>query len=48
MWDDIYLNEGMINFWNHVQTEFKTYDLTSIGHFSGTGLIDYSLKSKID
>lgn len=38
--DDIKLNQGMINFWNSIQKE--KYDLTEIGHWSGTGLVNFS------
>lgn len=38
--DDIFLNEGMKNWWNSVDIE--KYDLTDIGHFSGTGLINFN------
>jgi hypothetical protein len=37
MLDDIHLNDDMKLFWNNI-TEEK-YDLTSIGHWSGTGLV---------
>jgi len=37
MLDDIHLNDDMRLFWNNI-TEEK-YDLTSIGHWSGTGLV---------
>jgi len=35
--DDIHLNEPMRNFWNSI-TEEK-YDITNIGHWSGTGMV---------
>ena len=35
--DDIHLNEPMKNFWNGISEE--KYDLTQIGHWSGTGLV---------
>lgn len=35
--DDIHLNEPMKNFWNRI--EEKKYDITNIGHWSGTGLV---------
>ena len=38
--DDIVLNSGMINFWNSIQKE--KYDLTDVGHWSGTGLVNFS------
>ena len=40
--DDIHLNDAMIRFWNSI-TEPKV-DLTDIGHFSGSGLVDFSKK----
>lgn len=36
MFDDIHLNEEMSNFWNGLKNE--KYDLTEIGHHSGTGI----------
>ena len=38
--DDIHINEPMINFWNNI-TEEK-YDITSLGHWSGTGLVVFN------
>jgi predicted O-methyltransferase YrrM len=38
--DDINLNQGMKNFWNQI-TEEK-YDISDLGHFSGTGLVNFS------
>lgn len=38
--DDIYLNDAMRVFWDSI-TEPK-YDLTSVGHFSGNGIVDFS------
>lgn len=35
--DDIHLNEPMKNFWNNINEE--KYDITNIGHWSGTGLV---------
>lgn len=35
--DDIYLNEAMKNFWKNIKQ--NKYDLTHMGHFSGTGLV---------
>jgi hypothetical protein len=35
--DDIHLNDEMKNFWNMI--EEKKYDITNIGHWSGTGLV---------
>ncbi len=37
MFDDIHLNEEMSNFWNGLKNE--KYDLTEIGHHSGTGIV---------
>lgn len=37
--DDIHLNSAMDNFWNQIQEE--KYDLTEIGHWSGTGLVNF-------
>lgn len=38
--DDINLNSGMINWWSNIKHE--KYDLTDIGHWSGTGIINYN------
>lgn len=38
--DDINLNDGMKNFWNKIYHE--KYDITEIGHWSGTGLVNFS------
>ena len=35
--DDIHLNDPMKKFWNRI--EEKKYDITNIGHWSGTGLV---------
>ena len=37
MFDDIYLNYEMRKFWEGIKDE--KYDLTEVGHFSGTGLV---------
>jgi hypothetical protein len=37
--DDIYLNKEMADFWNEI-TEEK-YDISHLGHYSGTGLVIY-------
>lgn len=37
LFDDIYLNKEMNNFWNDIS--HKKYDLTKLGHFSGTGMV---------
>lgn len=39
MYDDIYLNEPMKKFWNSITSE--KYDITHIGHWSGTGIVQY-------
>ncbi len=39
MFDDIHLNDPMRKFWNSIKQE--KYDLTSIGHQTGTGLIKF-------
>jgi hypothetical protein len=36
MFDDIYLNNEMTNFWDGLKNE--KYDLTEIGHHTGTGI----------
>jgi hypothetical protein len=38
--DDININQGMKDFWNSVTHE--KYDITEVGHWSGTGLINFS------
>jgi predicted O-methyltransferase YrrM len=38
--DDINLNSGMKYWWDSI--EYEKYDLTEIGHWSGTGLINYN------
>jgi hypothetical protein len=50
--DDIMLNDEMEKWWKELQDKagergYKTYDLTSVGHVSGTGLLDFSGKVKI-
>ena len=35
--DDIHLNAPMKEFWNQIDNE--KYDITSMGHWSGTGLV---------
>jgi hypothetical protein len=39
IWDDIYLHDGMRYFWNETCKDFEKYDISHIGHWSGTGLI---------
>jgi hypothetical protein len=38
--DDIKLNEDMIKFWNEI--ELRKIDVTSVGHWSGSGIVFYS------
>jgi predicted O-methyltransferase YrrM len=38
--DDIFLNEPMKKWWDGITVE--KYDVTSIGHMSGTGIINYN------
>jgi hypothetical protein len=38
--DDIHLNTAMLDFWNGIGLE--KFDLTSIGHYSGTGLVHFA------
>ena len=47
--DDIHLNPEMKKWWKEVQDGaidggYTTYDITEVGHFSGTGLVDFSGK----
>ena len=35
--DDIHLNDPMKEFWNQIDNE--KYDITPMGHWSGTGLV---------
>ena len=37
--DDIHLNQGMKLFWTFVPAHLTKYDITDLGHASGTGLI---------
>ena len=46
LFDDIVEFKGMKEFWDVV--EFKKYDITSIGHWSGTGIIDMFDKFDIE
>lgn len=41
MLDDIHLNEPMKLFWN--QIEFKKHDITHLGHWSGTGIVEFGI-----
>lgn len=38
--DDIHLNKAMEKFWNNI--DVTKYDLTRVGHLTGTGLVDFS------
>jgi hypothetical protein len=38
--DDIFLNSGMKNWWESINIE--KYDVTELGHFSGTGIINFN------
>jgi hypothetical protein len=40
--DDIHLNDEMKKFWNQIEEE--KYDITPIGHWSGTGLVFFEKK----
>lgn len=45
--DDIHLNDQMEKWWKEVQDNaegggYTTFDLTKVGHWSGTGLVDFS------
>ena len=47
--DDINLNNQMKKWWKELQDNaekggYKTFDVTKVGHFSGTGLVDFSGK----
>ena len=50
--DDIHLNDEMKKWWSEVvhnadQWGYKAFDLSTVGHYSGTGLLDFSGKVKI-
>lgn len=49
IFDDIHYFPGMRKFWAHVDEKYK-YDLTGIGHWSGTGMVVFNpdLKVKIN
>lgn len=38
--DDIFLNTGMKDWWESIQIE--KYDITELGHFSGTGIVNFN------
>lgn len=37
--DDIFLNQGMRDWWESI--EIEKYDVTEVGHFSGTGIVNF-------
>ena len=39
--DDVHYFEGMRSFWSKVDSTYK-HDLSSVGHFSGSGLVSFS------
>jgi predicted O-methyltransferase YrrM len=43
IWDDIFLNIKMTNFWNTIPEENKL-DLTNVGHTTGTGLTFFDVR----
>jgi hypothetical protein len=43
--DDIHLNDEMKQFWNQIDEE--KYDITPIGHWSGTGLVYFNKNNAI-
>jgi hypothetical protein len=50
--DDIHLNPEMEKWWKELQDSagklgFVAYDVSNVGHFSGTGLLDFSGKVRI-
>lgn len=50
--DDIHLNDEMKKWWKEVQDGaerggYRTYDISEIGHHSGTGLVDFSGKINV-
>ena len=50
--DDIHLNSEMEKWWKELQESasergFQAFDVTPVGHFSGTGLLDFSGKVEI-
>ena len=46
LFDDIVAFEKMRVFWNTVQ--YKKHDITSVGHWSGTGIIDMFNKFDVE
>jgi hypothetical protein len=46
--DDVYLNTEMKQWWKELEKgPITTYDVTAVGHFSGTGLVDFSKRVRI-
>ena len=43
--DDIHLGAGMESFWNNIK--HRKYDITSYGHFSGTGIVVFNDTTEI-
>jgi predicted O-methyltransferase YrrM len=43
IWDDIYLNSGMREFWENIPVENKL-DLTEVGHITGSGITFFNLR----
>lgn len=41
LWDDIHLNQGMQAFWNYASKQVPVTDLTSLGHYTGTGKVEF-------
>lgn len=43
LWDDIHLNQSMKDWWSNINDEtVQKFDLTELGHSSGTGMIIYN------
>jgi len=40
--DDIHFSDAMASFWYNVVQPQERVDLTPVGHFSGSGLIDFA------
>jgi hypothetical protein len=45
VYDDIYLNPPMHHFWNEIK--LLKYDVTEVGHYSGTGVVIFDPSSDI-
>lgn len=50
--DDIHLNDEMKKWWTEVKenadaNNYRCFDVTAIGHYSGTGLVDFSGKVEL-